>query len=343
MVKFEHPEALYLLLVLIPLGLAFAYFMWSRKRAISKMGEGSLMAALMPGQPKGKHQVKFVFATLAVASLVVALANPQVGQTFEKQERKGGDVIIALDISKSMLAEDVRPNRLDKSKQFISNLIDEMAGDRVGLIIFAGNAYLQVPITTDYAAVKSLLKSVTPELAPTQGTAIGEAIKLAQESFDNSHSAIRTLLIISDGEDHEGEALDAASSAKDQNMQILTMGVGTAKGAPVPDIKNGRNVGFKQDQEGSIVFSKLNESMLKQVAESGGGSYFRLGGGDELKAIKQRLAESEKADFEAYVYADYEDQFQWFLALALLFLTLEYFLSERRSVLFNDWEIFKTS
>ncbi|GAB4423497.1 MAG: VWA domain-containing protein [Bacteroidia bacterium] len=342
MTKYEHPEAFYLLLLLLPLLGLFVAFLWGRRRAVRRLGEYSLVAQLMPGKPVTKHLIKFVLAALALAMLVVTLANPQIGQSFEKVQRKGVDLMIAIDISRSMLAEDVKPNRMEQSKLFVSRLLDRLTGDRVGLILFAGNAYLQTPLTTDYAALKTILRTVNTDLAGTQGTAIGEAVRMADEAFDRSQTEYRALLIISDGEDHEEGALDIARQATEKGMTIYTMGVGTAKGGPIPEYYNGRQVGFKQDRSGSIVLSRLDEAMLQKVAATGRGEYFHLTqGAAEAQAFISELGTLEQQEFEDYVFTDYEDYFQVFLAFALLFICLEYLFSERRNMLFTDWKIFR--
>ena len=275
--------------------------------------------------------------------LVLALANPQIGHTYEKVQRQGVDLIIALDISKSMLAEDEKPNRLKRAKQFISRLIDKLAGDRVGLVIFAGNAYLQVPMTSDYTATKTFLKTISPDLAGTQGTAIGEAIRLADESFDRTQRQFKAMLIISDGENHEGDAIEAAQNAADKGMIIHTMGIGSPKGEPIPEYRSGKKVGFKQDKQGSIVLSRLNEDMLRKVALTGSGTYMRLTqGNSELNAFLDEIASMEKQEFEEHAFTDFEDQYQWFLTIAMLLIGLEYILSERKSAWLSDWKIFKT-
>ncbi|MEZ4827418.1 MAG: VWA domain-containing protein [Bacteroidia bacterium] len=341
--RLEHPEALYLLILLIPLAIMFIVFWTGRKRAIRRMGEPSLVARLMPSQPTWKHQIKFFLVLSGLIFLVIALANPQMSETPRKIKREGVDLIIALDISKSMMAEDEKPSRLEKSQQFISRLIDKLAGDRVGMIVFAGNAYLQVPLTSDYRAAKSLLKTVSTELAPTQGTAIGEAIRLASESFPAGQTQYKTMLIISDGENHEGDALEAAKKAASEGMVIHTMGIGSTRGAPIPERKNGVE-DYKRDNSGAIVFSKLNPEMLREVAEAGNGRYFTLSQGTtEVKAFMDELAAMEKKEFEDQEFTDYEDYFQLFLAAGLLLLLIEYFITESRSRIFSDWRIFRES
>jgi len=344
MIKFEHPEALWALLLLIPFTGMFLWFMASRKRALRALGDERLIHRLTPDKPTSKHQIKFILFALAYTFLVLALANLQLGRKFEKVKRQGVDLMIAIDISESMLANDLKPNRLAQAKQFVSHLIDELSGDRVGLIIFAGNAYLQVPLTTDYVAVKSLLKTIDTDLAPTQGTAIGAAIRLADEAFEEGQTKYKALLIISDGENHEGDALEAAREAAEKGMLILTVGVGSPEGSPIPIYRGGRPTSErKRDRNGSIVFSKLNEPMLQQIAATGGGNYFRLTqGSSDVKAVVRELESMEQKDIEERMITDYEHKYQWFLAIAILLLTIEYFITEKRNRMFSDWRIFQS-
>ena len=341
--RFENQEALYFLFLLIPVLGMFVLFMWGRRKALKRLGEKSLWETIMPYRPKTKHQIKFIIWALAFAFLVVALANPQRGLKAEKVKREGVDLMIALDISRSMLAEDDKPNRLERAKQYISRLIDKLDGDRIGLIIFAGNAYLQVPLTSDYTATKTFLKTINTELAPTQGTAIGEAIRLSMNAFENGDPKFKTILIISDGENHEGDALEASKEAAEQGIVLHTMGVGTAEGAPIPVYVNNRQSDYKRDKGGSIVFSKLNESMLQKVALEGNGRYFRLNqGNSEVMAIMGELSGMEQKEFEEQVFTDYEDQFQGFLLIAILLLIMELFITEKRNRIFSDWTLFKS-
>ena len=341
--RFENQDALYLLFLLLPILGMFIWFMWGRRKALKRLGDKSLWESIMPYRPKTKHQIKFILWTLAFAFLVVAMANPQRGLKAEKVKREGVDLMIALDISRSMLAEDDKPNRLERAKQYVSRLIDKLDGDRIGLIIFAGNAYLQVPLTSDYVATKTFLKTINTELAPTQGTAIGEAIRLSMDAFENGDPKFKTILIISDGENHEGDALEAAKEASEKGVILHTMGVGTAEGAPIPIYAGNQQSDYKRDKGGSIVFSKLNESMLQKVALEGNGRYFRLNQGNaEVLAIMGELAGMEQKEFEEQVFTDYEDQFQGFLLIGIILLILELFITEKRNRIFSDWKIFKS-
>ena len=342
MIKFEHTEYLYFLLALIPVALAFFYFMWWRRGAIKRLGESHLVSQLMPDKPGYKHQIKFVLILLALSSLTIALANPQIGTKYEKVKRKGIDLIIALDVSRSMLAEDIKPNRLEKSKLLISRLIDRLQNDRVGLIVFAGNAYLQVPLTVDYSAVKLFLNTINTKMVPTQGTAIGDAIRLSLKAFETGEQKYKTLVVITDGENHEGDALVAVEEATEQGVVVHAVGVGSPKGGPIPIYRNNVQIDFKRDNQDNIVLSKLDETMLQQLAVKGDGKYFRLASGsEELEQLMSEISTMEKKEIEERVFTDYEDQFQYFILIALFLLTLEFFISERKSRWFSNWSIFQ--
>jgi Ca-activated chloride channel family protein len=344
MFKFARPEAFWLMLGLIPLLGIFLWYLWGRGRALKKLGNRSLLQRLAPDLPRQKHKVKFFLIAFAYACLIVALARPQWSMTTRPVTRSGVDLLVAMDVSNSMLATDVKPTRLDQAKQFVSSLIDKLKGDRVGLIIFAGNAYLQVPLTSDYIATKSLLRTVSPRLAPTQGTAIGQAINLANDAFVKGEKQYKALLVISDGENHEGEAIEAAQAAADSGVVILSMGVGSTKGVPIPVVQNGREIDYKRDREGNIVLSRLNPDMLEEIAQEANGKYFTLEGGSRsVNEVLNVLAEMEQKKYDEVIFTDFEDQFQWFLALGLFALLLEFFLSERKNRWLADRNIFGQS
>ncbi len=347
MIKFQNPEMLYGLALLLPFVLAFWLFMRGRRRALARMTVPELLPRLDTGKPKLKHTLKFLWWSLGFAALVVGLANPQFGRSFEKAKRQGVDLMIALDISNSMLSEDVQPSRLERARQYTYRLVEKLTGDRVGLILFAGNAYLQMPLTTDYSAAKTFLSTASPELAATQGTALEEAISMARRATENGEAGNKTLLIISDGEETSEEELESAlrvaREAHEKGMVIHTMGVGTASGGPIPIYRGGQQVDYKRDRQGSIVVTRLSESSLREIAQAGGGSYFRItGGSQEVSAFIRKLASQEKKDFEEYVFTDYEDQFQWLVGLGLFFLCLDFFLSEKSSRWFSGWRLFET-
>jgi Ca-activated chloride channel family protein len=276
----------------------------------------------------------------ALAFLIVGLANPQVGSKQETVTRKGVDIIIALDLSESMLANDIQPYRLEKAKMYISKLLNKFQNDRVAFIVFAGNAYLQMPLTVDYSAFDLYLKNVNTKMLPTQGTAIGEAINLAEQAFDAGENKHKALIIISDGENHDENALQLAKDAHKNGTIIFTVGVGTPKGAPIPILnEQGQEIGRKKDSDGSIVLSKLNEKMLQEIALVGGGNYYRLAGiNEEIKNIMSEISTMETKEIQEQVYTDYEDQFQFFLFFAMILIVIELFISTKKS---RFWSKFK--
>jgi len=342
LLKFAHNEYFYLLLALVPLILAFiAYIIW-RRRALRSFGETALVNRLTPAKPVYKHQIKFVLIAVAIVFLSIGLANPQIGTEYKEVKRKGVDLVIALDVSQSMLAEDIKPDRLTRSKRFVSRLFDNLANDRVALSIFAGNAYLQMPLTVDYAAGELFLNSINTDIVPQQGTAIGDAIDLALQSFDNTEQKYRTIVLISDGENHQGDAQKMARKAAEKGATIFTIGVGSEEGAPIPVKGSGRQEDYKRDNEGNIVLSKLNQTMLRKVAATGNGKYFKLGAGNQpLEGLMNEIASLEKQEFEERVFTDFEDQFQYFLLVGFVLLFIEFLISERKSQLFSDWKVFR--
>ena len=336
MFRFEHIEYLYLLLLLIPLLAVFIAFQQWKKNSIARFGKATLVHRLIPDLSNGKQILKFVLLSLAYVFLIFGIANPQIGSKQEKVKRQGIDVVIALDVSKSMLAEDVQPNRLARAKNFISNFVDQLKNDRLAIVVFAGRAYLQMPLSVDYSAAKLYLKTVGTESVPTQGTSISEAIDLANESFAKGDNKSKALIIISDGEDHEAGVDEALETAAKNGIKVFTLAVGTDKGSPIPTA----NGDFKRDAEGNIVLSKVNVEAMRTYAEKGNGKSFILGSGkDEISAIFKELGRIQTKDFEDVVFTDYDDKFQYCLAIAALFLIVEFMLSERRSRIFEKLKI----
>lgn len=339
--KFEHFTFLYGLLAILPLSLLFIYYVFWRNKAYKKLGDHHLVQHLIPEKTRYKYWFKFLLLLMGFMVLIIAIANPQMGTKYEKVKRSGVDVMIALDVSKSMLAEDLKPSRLERSKQFISRFIEQLQNDRIGLSVFAGKAYLQMPITIDYTAAKLFLQNINTDIVPTQGTAIAEAIELSTEAFNKDEKKHKVLVIISDGENHEGNVLEAVEKATEQGVKIYTIGVGSPKGAPIPQYKNGVQADFKRDENGNIVLSKLNETALQQVAIQGDGKYFRLSSGtEEINAVVNEIAGMEKKNFEEKMFTDYEDQFQYFILIGFLLLVVEYFISDKQSIWWksiNNW------
>jgi len=335
MIRFEHPEYLYILLIIPVLIAIFILADYLKRTALLRFASHALLKTLMPERSTARVWVKMILLMLSIACLAIALANPQTGSRLEEVKRKGIDLFIALDISNSMMAEDIAPNRLERSKQAISRLIDKLEGDRIGMIVFAGRAYMQLPITTDYYAARLFLSTINPNIVPAQGTAIGEAIELATNSFDqNNHN--KAIIIISDGEDHEENAVELAKKAADAGIMIFTIGMGLPDGAPIPVYNSyGKSIGFRKDRSGNTVITKLNENMLQQIALAGNGSYTRANNARSgLEYIFGEINKIEKSEIEARVFTDYENRFQVFIGLAILFLVLEILIASRKS----KWE-----
>jgi Ca-activated chloride channel family protein len=269
---------------------------------------------------------------LAIASLVIALVNPKVGTKLETIKREGVDIVFAVDVSKSMLAEDIAPNRLEKSKQLVTQIINNLASDRIGIIAYAGKAFPQLPITTDYASAKMFLQNMNTDMLSSQGTAIDEAIDLAKTYYDDEEQTNRVLIIISDGEDHGERAVEAAEEASGEGIKIFTIGVGSAKGAPIP-IKRGSIVlNYKKDNEGETVITKLDEETLQNIASKANGVYINGENTNEVvEKIRDILNKMDKQEFESKQVAEFKDQFQWFLGFAFFFLFLDIFLLDRKT------------
>ncbi|HTX88993.1 MAG TPA: VWA domain-containing protein [Bacteroidales bacterium] len=340
MYRFAHISFLYLLLLIPVFTGILAWFLWWRKKALRAFGNPAVIGQLMPESSSGKLVFKFILAMLAYALLVVAMAQPQTGSRLEKVHRKGIDLMIALDVSNSMLAQDIRPNRLERSKQAISRLIDQLEGDRIGIIVFAGKAYTQLPITTDYAAAKLFLSTISTNSVPVQGTAIGDAIALADTSFGQSNHS-KAIIVITDGEDHEGDVLEQAESAAKKGIVIYTIGMGEAEGAPIPVYTGNLITGYKKDRQGVTIISKLDETLLQRIASIGNGMYVRASNSDAgLQGILDNLNRMQKSEIEARQFSDYEDRFQYFVALALILLAIDVFVYDRKNQWFKNFKPF---
>ncbi len=341
MFRFEHPEWLWLLLIL-PLGwAAFLFYRRWQKKKREVFASAKLQAGIMPGFSARRSLIKFCLYSSSLGFLILALANPQLGTRIEKVKREGIDVVIALDVSRSMLAEDVKPNRLLRAKNFIGQFIDRLSDDRLGFVVFAGRAYLQMPLTVDYAAGKMYLKSMSPRLVPPQGTALGEAISQARKAFVQGEEKHKALVIITDGEDNEEGALEEARAAAAEGIRIFTVGVGSEKGSPIPISAGGGGVSdFKRDESNNIVLSRMNPEALKELAEAGKGKYVPLlSGAPEAEAILGELGKLETKGFEEMVFTDYDHRFQYVLAIAILLLMADFLIQESRQTWYkNLWK-----
>lgn len=336
MFRFANPEYLNLL-YLLPLVIVLFWFL-NRKRKVllKRFADLELHHTLFPMDSSIKRWTKFILIIIAFACLVFAAANPQVGTKMQEVKQTGIDVFILLDVSYSMNAEDIKPSRLEKAKYQISNLINKLRGDRIGLIIFAGQAYVQIPLTTDYSAANLFLSAVDVNSVPSQGTAIASAINLAVNSFD-SLATDKVIIAITDGEDHEGDVIEAVENATSQKIKIYAIGLGSSGGVPIPIYnKYGQSVGFKKDKQGNTVLTKLDEETLQQIAVEGNGKYFRgTNYEDYLDQIYTELAELEQAEFGIKKVTDYEDRFYYFLIPAIILLVIEFIISEKKSPLYS--------
>lgn len=331
LLQLEYTYHLFILLLIPLLVIVFLLHRRWQKRAIERFGDLGLMNELMPERSRFKDFTKFGLLLFALIVLGFAWANPQMGTKKEKVQQKSIDIFIALDVSNSMFARDISPNRLERAKQFCFKLINQFRTDRVGIILFAGDAYVQMPLTTDYATAQTLIKSANPDMVMTQGTAIGSAIELAQESFDTDNKQHKALVIISDGENHEGDAINIAEKAGQEGMLIFTVGIGSKKSTPILITEYGQT-NYKKNQQGEVVQTKLNEGMLKDIARTARGSYFNLRADDDiLKLLDENIQKIEKREIEQRVFNEFETYFQWFVFLAILLIVGEFIISYRKS------------
>ena len=340
MFRFANIEMLWWLVTIPVFVIGYVVYTHRKRRQLTEFGDSELMAQLMPDASKSRPVVKFGILMFALALLIVAVARPQYGQKEKSVKRQGCEVMVALDISNSMLAEDVSPNRLDRAKQMLSKMMDGMVDDKVGLIVFAGEAFTQLPITCDYVSAKMFLNTISPSLIATQGTAIGAALQRAIVSFGEQESdAGRAIILITDGENHEDDAIAAANKARELGIKVLVVGIGKPEGSPIP--KPGTNDYFK-DRSGQVVVSRLNEEMCQQIAQAGQGIYVRCDNTNTaLRSLQKELEEVATAELETPVYADYNEQYQSFVLVALLLLVVEFFILSRKNHRLARMDLFK--
>lgn len=342
--RLEHPKVIWLLIIVF-----FLNFIWIKnriwkKRAVSKFAKLSTLSKIFNGFSNNRSTLKFILFRLAIGLLIIAAANPQYGENERTVASKGIDIMVALDISKSMMAEDIVEgyNRLDIAKMAIGKLINELRGDHVGIVVFAGGAYKQLPLTPDYQVAKLFLKSIGTDMISSQGTDIGNAIELSMSSFSENRKTNKAIIIISDGEDHEEMAIDAAKKANEEGVVICTVGMGSDKGVPIPIIRNGKKIGIKKDQDESTVLTKLNEENLIAIAQSGNGSYTKTRGLNlNLRKIIDRINKIEKTTLKKDRYSTYDDQFQWFLLPAIILLLFDFIIFEKRGKIDDQIVLFK--
>ncbi|MDX1907197.1 MAG: VWA domain-containing protein [Bacteroidia bacterium] len=332
MIRLEHPE--YLILLILPLGVAglYGWFMGARRRALRRMGDIRLIDRLAPARSRYRHIWRFLLAVTALTALILSLANPQIGAGTETTRREGIDLLLALDISRSMQAEDERPSRMLRARQWALRLLDKMENDRIGLMLFAGSAYVQAPITPDHATVRAFLAQAGPDLAENQGSSLASVIRAADKMYERTGSGQRALLIVSDGEDHAGQALEAAREAAQRGLIVYTVSVGSSAGAMIPLVKDGRQVGFKTDAGGQNVITQANENLLREIAAATGGMSVRAtAGAGEMNDLLRAFSRLEKQSFQSRNYDEYQDLFQVFVALALICLVAEYLIPEKNN------------
>lgn len=340
MFRFADPAYLYLLALLPLLVVFYLYSNYKRRKNIRTFGDPELLKELMPDVSKFRPHVKFWLLFAAIALIILMLARPQFGSKMETVKRSGIEVVIALDISNSMLAEDVAPSRLEKAKKVISRLVDGFENDKLGLIVFAGDAFTQLPITNDYISAKMFLESINPSLISKQGTAIGTAIELAMKSFTPQDKAGKAIIVITDGENHEGGAVEAAKEAAKKGMQVFVLGVGSPEGSPIP-LQSG-STNFRKDKDGNVIVTRLNEQMCQEIAKAGNGVYIRVDNSNTAqKLLDKEIAKLAKADVESMVYTDFDEQFQAIAWIVLLLLLVELLILERKNPLFKNIKLFK--
>lgn len=338
MFRFAHPDFLYLLLILPALIAFYVYALIRKKKAIKKYGNPELLEALMPEVSLKRQHLKFWLLFGAIAMVIIVIAGPQFGSKLETVKRQGVEIMVCLDVSNSMLAEDVSPSRLEKAKQMLSKLTDGFTNDKVGLIVFAGDAFTQLPITSDYISAKMFLSSINPSMVSTQGTAIGAAINLAVRSFTPSETSDKAIILITDGENHEDDAVKAAKAAAEKNIHVNIVGMGDPKGAPIP--VDGTN-NYMKDKEGNVVITKLNEQMAQEIAAAGHGMYIRADNTNAaLKALQKEIEKMNKSELDSKVYSEYDERFQTFAWIALILLLVDFMVLSRKNRIFRKVKLF---
>lgn len=336
--RFEDPTYLYLLFIIPVLFLMRFWMLWRQRRALKEWGDYELTLKQMPDRSRHRPMLKFCLLMAAIALIIVMLARPQMGSKVSKEKRNGIEAIICLDISNSMLAEDVMPSRLMKSKMLVENMVDNFTNDKIGLVVFAGDAFTQLPITADYVSAKMFLQNADPTLIEEQGTDIAKAIDLARNSFTQQKNIGRAIIIITDGEDHEGGVIEAAEKAKKAGLRVFILGVGSTKGSPIP---NGEG-GYMIDNTGQTVMTALNDQMCKEIAEAGSGIYIHVDNtNDAQERLNEELANMQKNEISSVVYSEYNDQFQIVGIFIILLLIIETIISESKPSWQKSMSLFK--
>ena len=339
--RFANPHVLWLLVVVLLLLLLYQWGRYMSKKSLARFGDVTLLRALMDGVSKHKPNMKFVLQVVALVCLIVAGARPQFGSKLQNVKKEGIEVMVCLDISNSMLAEDIAPNRLEKSKRMLSRLLDQMENNQVGLVVFAGDAVVQLPITNDYVSAKMFLESISPENISVQGTAIGEAINLAVRSFTPREESSKAIILITDAENHEDDASGAATAAFEKGIPTHVIGVGSTQGTVIPD-GSGRKNSPRKDSTGNPITTRLDETIARQVAESGHGIYAHADNSNSaINKVIESLNQMQTTELESHVYAEYDDQFFWFVLLAFICMAIDIVMVDRANPMFSKIKLFE--
>lgn len=338
--ELDQPNYFYLLIIVPILVLALVANLRWKKNIVQAFGSGSFLKRLAPEASSGKPILKAILALVAIFFIVIALVNPKIGTRIETVKRQGVDIVFTVDVSKSMLAEDIAPNRLEKSKQLMTQIINNLGSDRVGLVAYAGSAFPLMPISSDYNLAKMYAKDLDTDLVSSMGTALSEAIQVSANYFENVDSS-KVIILLSDGEDHSEGISDAINIAKDKGISIISIGVGTEDGGKIPIKINGKLQEYKKDGEGNEVVTKMNDATLKEMASASNGTFMYGSNTEEVvDLVNKALQKIEKKDFESQQIADFESQFQWFLALAVLVLCIDAFVLNRKTSWMKKWNLF---
>ena len=339
MFRFAQPQYLYLLLIVPLMWAIYFYSVYRNRKNMAKYGNPQILQSLAPDVSKYKPGTKFFLQQLALIVMIFIIARPQMGAKIETVKKQGVEIIIALDVSNSMLARDIAPSRLDKAKQMLSKLIDQLDNDKVGLIVFAGDAYTQLPITSDFVSAKMFLSTISPDMVPTQGTAIGRAIALAMNSFTPDQSADKAIIVITDAENHEDDAVQMAKEAAQKGIMVDVIGIGSEQGAPIPI--GGNDTNLRKDNQGNVVITKLNAQLGRDIAKAGDGIYISADNtGSALRALTAEVKKMKKSDIESKVYSEYDEQFQGLAWIVLILLLLDIFILDRNNKLMKKVNFF---
>jgi len=342
MLRFANAYILWALVLVPLLIIIFMLVRRWKKKALASLGDKGVITRIMPQVSFSRPTLKFIFFIVAYALLIIGLADPQVGNHIDEVKKKGADIMIVLDVSNSMLSQDYAPSRLENAKRALAQLIDNLHEDRIGIIVFAGEAYVQMPITTDYSAAKIFLNTINTGMVPVQGTAIGAAIDLGVKSFDYKDGTGKAIILMTDGENHEDDAITAAQNAHDKGVVVHVIGFGSPQGAPIPIYENGKQNGFHLDSAGHTVISKLNEDMCKQVAVAGNGVYIRATDANSgLGIVMDQVHKMKQKTYDSKSFKDFEDRFQFFIAIALFLFIAEFFISNRKSLRLSNLKLFE--